>query len=59
MYEKVVIPTVKYGAAKEFERETKLDIMEVSCLRSKRGLTRMNRKKNKEVGRRVGLRQGE
>ncbi len=58
LYEGVVVPSALYGAetwnVREYERN-KLDIFETRCLRSMVGVTRMDRVRNEEVRRRVGI----
>ncbi len=58
LYEGVVVPTALYGAetwnmrAAESKR---LNVMEMRCLRSMCGVTRMDRVRNDEVQRRTGV----
>ncbi len=58
LYEGVVVPTALYGAqtwnVRESERN-RLDVFEMRCLRSKVGITRMDRMMNEEVRRRAGI----
>ncbi len=52
MKEKVVVPTVLYGAVTWNMRESKrnrLDVFEMSCLKSMVWVTRMDRVRNEEV----------
>ncbi len=58
LYEGVIVPTALYGAEtwniKKDERN-KLDVMEIRCLRSMLGVSRMDRLTNVEVRRRTGV----
>lgn len=58
LYESVVVPTVLYGSEtwgmKEAEKR-RLDVLEMNCLRSMVGVTRMDRIRNEEVRRRTGV----
>ncbi len=58
LYEGVVVPTALYGAETwnmgAAERK-KLNVMEMRCLRSMYGVTRMDRVRNEEVRRRTGV----
>jgi len=59
LYEKVVVPTVMYGSetwANRVAERNKLDVMEMNCLRSMCGVTRMDRLRN-EIRGRVGVRE--
>ena len=58
LYESIIVPTVLYGGEawglKKAERE-RLDVMEMKCLRSMCGVTRLDRVENVELRRRVGV----
>ena len=58
LYEGVVVPTALYGAEtwnmSAVERK-RLNVMEMRCLRSMCGVTRMDRIRNEEVRRRTGV----
>ena len=58
LYERVIVPTVTYGAEtwsmREAERK-RLEVFEMRCLRSMVGVTRMDRVRNEEVRRRAGV----
>ena len=58
LYEGVVVPTALYGAETwnmgVLERK-RLNVMEMRCLRSMCGVTRMDRVRNEEVRRRTGV----
>ena len=58
LYESIIVPTVLYGGEawglKKAERE-RLDVMEMKCLRSICGVTRLDRIENVELRRRVGV----
>ena len=58
LYESIIVPTVLYGGEtwglREAERK-RLDVMEMKCLRSMCGVTRLDRLENVEVRRRVGV----
>ena len=52
LYERVVVPTVMYGSEAwglRVEERRKLDVMEMRCLRSMCGVTRMDRLRNEVV----------
>ena len=57
-YEGVIIPTSLYGAEvwgmRSAERR-KVNILEMKCLRSLDGVSRMDRVRNKDVRRRAGI----
>ena len=59
LYEKVVMPTVMYGSEawgmKVTERQ-KLNVLEMKCLRSMTGLSRLDRVRNEVVRARTGVR---
>ena len=58
LYEGVIVPTVLYGAEawgmKSAERR-KVNVLEMKCLKSLVGLSRMYRVRNEEVLRRAGI----
>ncbi len=57
LYEGVVVPTVMYGAeiwSMGAAKKRRLNVMEMRCLRSMCGVTRMDLVRNDEV-RRMGL----
>ena len=58
LYEGIVVPTALYGAEtwnmRAAERR-RLNVMEMRCLRSMCGVTRMDRVRNEEVRRRTGV----
>lgn len=58
LYEKLIVPTVLYGAeswgTRAAERQ-KLNVFEMRCLRSMAGVTRLDRIRNEEVRRRTGV----
>ncbi len=58
LYEGVIVPTALYGVEtwnlKKDERN-KLDVMEMRCLRSMLGVSRMDRLTNVEVRQRTGV----
>ena len=58
LYEKMIVPTVLYGAEtwgiRAAERQ-KLNVFEMKCLRSVAGVTRWDRLRNEEVRRRTGV----
>lgn len=57
LYESVVVPTVLYGSEAwglRVEERNRLNVFEMRCLRSICGVTRLDRVRNEEVGRRVG-----
>ena len=58
LYEGVIVPTVLYGAEawgmRSAERR-KVNALEMQCLRSLVGVSRMDRVKNEEVRRRAGI----
>ena len=58
LYERVVVPTVMYGSEAwglRVKERRKLDVMEMRCLRSMCGVTRMDRLRNEVVRERVGV----
>ena len=58
LYEGVIVPTALYGAEawgmRSAERR-KLNVLEMKCLRSLVGVSRMDRVRNEEVRRRAGM----
>ena len=58
LYEGVIVPTALYGAEawgmRSAERK-KENVLEMKCLRSLVGVSRMNRVRNEEVLRRAGI----
>ena len=58
LYERIIEPTVIYGSEawgmKVRERD-KLDVVEIKCLRSMRGVSRMDRGRNEDVRERGGV----
>ena len=58
LYEGVIVPTALYGAEawgmRSAERK-KVDVLEMKCLRSLVGVSRMGRVRNAEVRRRAGI----
>ena len=58
LYEGVIVPTALYGAdtwgMKSAERR-KVNVLEMKCLRSLIGVSRMYRVRNGEVRRRAGI----
>ncbi|KAK7882210.1 hypothetical protein WMY93_028384 [Mugilogobius chulae] len=58
LYEGVVVPAALYGAetwSLKVAEKRKLNVMEMKCLRSMCGVTRMDRVRNEEVRRRTGV----
>ena len=58
LYEGVVVSTALYGAeawSVKQEDRRRLDVMEMRCLRSIVGVSRMDRVRNEEVRRRAGV----
>ena len=59
LYEKVIVPTVTYGSElwgmKERERQ-KLNVLEMRCLRSMCGVSRLDRLRNDVVRKMIGVR---
>ena len=58
MYERIVVPTVLYGAETwglNVREKRRLDVMEMKCLRSMCGVTVRDRIRNEEIRRRVGV----
>ena len=59
LYEEVIVPTTLYGAEAWGMRSTerrKLNVLEMKCLRSMVGVSRMDRVRNEEVCSRDGIR---
>ena len=58
LYEGVIVPTVLYGAEawgmRSAERR-KMNVLEMKCLRSLFGVSRIDRVRNEEVSRRAGI----
>ena len=58
LYEGVIVPTALYGAealgVRSAERR-KVNVLEMKCLRSLVGVSRMDRVRNEEVSRRAGI----
>ena len=58
LYERVIVPTALYGAEawgmRSAERR-KMNVLEIKCLRSLVGVSRMDRVRNEEVRRRAGI----
>ena len=58
MYERIVVPTVLYGAETwglNVREKRRLNVMEMKCLRSICGVTIRDRIRNEEIRRRVGV----
>ena len=58
LYEGVIVPTALYGAEAWGMRSTerrKVNVLEMKCLRSLMGVSRMDRIRNEEVRRRTGI----
>ena len=58
LYEGVIVPTVLYGAETwnvRKEERNKLNVMEMRCLRSMLGVSRVDRVRNEEVRRKTGV----
>ena len=58
LYEGVIIPTAMYGAEASGMRSAKrrkVNVLEMKCLRSLVGVSRMDRVRNEEVRRRAGI----
>ena len=56
-YEGVIVPTALYGAeyrVRSVDRK-KVNVLEMKCLRSLVGVSRMDRVRNEEVHRRAGI----
>ena len=61
LYEGVIVPTALYGAEAWGMRSTerrKVNVLEMKCLRSLFGVSRMDRVRNEEVRRRAGIERG-
>ena len=60
LYERVVMPTVTYGAetlGMSTEEKHELGVIEMKCIRKVCGVTRMDRVRNEKMSRRVGVRE--
>ena len=58
LYQGVIIPTMLYGAeswAMRSAERRKVNVLEMKCLRSLVGVSRMDRVRNQEVRRRAGI----
>ena len=58
LYEGVIVPTALYGAEQWGMRSAerrKVNVLEMKCLRSLVGVSRMDRVRNEEVRRRAGI----
>jgi hypothetical protein len=58
MYNSFIVPTALYGSetwAMTERMKQKVNVMEMSCLRSICGVTRMDRVRNEEIRRRCGV----
>ena len=58
LYEGVIVPTVLYGAETwglRVAEKRRLNVLEMKCLRSMSGVTRLDRIRNEEVRRRTGV----
>ena len=58
MYESILVPTVLYGAecwTMKAEDRRRVNVLEMSCLRSMCGVTRWDRVRNEEIRRSVGV----
>ena len=58
LYEAVIVPTALYGAEAWGMRSAegkKVNVLEMKCLRSLVGVSRMDRVRNEEVRRRAGI----
>ena len=58
LYEGVIVPTALYGAeawGKRSAERRKVNVLEMKCLRSLVGVSRMDRVRNVEVRRRAGI----
>ena len=58
LFEGVIAPTALYGAeawSMRGAKNTKVNVLEMKCLRSMIGVSRMDRVRNAEVRRRVGI----
>ena len=58
LYEGVIVPTASYGAEAWGMRSAKrreVNVLEMKCLRSLVGVSRMDRVRNEEVRRRAGI----
>ena len=55
LYEGVIVPTALYGAGAWGLRSTEMNVLDMKCLRSLFGVSRMDRVRNEEVRRRAGI----
>ena len=58
LYEGVIVPTALYGAeawSMRSAEKRKVNVLEMKCLRSLVGVSRMDRVRNEEVRRRAGI----
>ena len=58
IYEEVIVPTALYGAeawSMRTAKRRKVNVLDMKCLRSLVGVSRMDRVRNQEVRRRAGL----
>ena len=58
LYEGIIVPTALYGAeawGMRSAKRRKVNVLEMKCLRSLVGVSRMNRVRNEEVRRRAGI----
>ena len=58
LYEGVIVPTALYGAeawGRRSAERRKVNVLEMKCLRSLVGVSRMDRVSNEEVRRRAGI----
>ena len=58
LYKRVIVPTALYGAEARGMRSAEkrnVNVLEIKCLRSLVGVSRMNRVRNEEVCRRAGI----
>ena len=58
LYEEVIVPTALYGAGEWGMRSAerrKVNVLEMKCLRSLVGVSRMHKVRNEEVRRRAGI----
>ena len=58
IYEGVIVPTALYGAeawGMRISERRKVNVLEIKCLRSSVGVSRMDRVRNEEVLRRAGI----
>ena len=58
LYEGVIVPTALYGAeawGKRSAERRKVNVLEIKCLKSLVGVSRMDRVRNEEMRRRAGI----